>query len=452
MIALFALNVSAEPTQSPRQRWLDAFFQAANESARVWPGLEIWDRPFLLTDGTTWNVLYGHPNPPANFSPFTLRGRDFHTSSQPPDFEGLNYSYKYELGGIAIYARRVEIANDLRDGYRTMNRVFHNQFHEYQTVVLAGRDPLSSQLGQPTAFDIADADAENRLLKAALGESDLEALRDFIAIRSRTPSRADHGEWVEGIATYYDLRVFESVRGEGSGIAEILGEITKKTDPVHRKASRYYRTGAAIGYLLDRLGADWKDQIKAGVPPFQILSEAISMPDTEIDRRAARVRSTPEYETALGVINAELVEERRAARSAQERYDSAEGPRVRLILIRNSVAELRFNAGPKYDSPNREYTLHTGGVLGHGKSWDVEIFDRILLMRWKHMARDLTFALGGGARWTIDGREWEPSAGVIQVREVAIENDSVEIRVSDAFIEVEDSGMITIYSAAIGKH
>ena len=130
-------------------------------------------------------------------------------------------------------------------------------------------------------------------------------------------------EWNEGLATYVEWRLFQVLEGREAnpalywsqgfqGFADLApqredlrkrmqshlcGEINVNNEPYGTAPlrMRLYYSGMAIGALLDRLGADWKEAIfQPGTTLTGLAQEALQATPEELAAALAEARADPE--------------------------------------------------------------------------------------------------------------------------------------------------------------
>jgi hypothetical protein len=194
--------------------------------------------------------------------------------------------------------------------------VLHETFHVYQTIVAPDKLALAEDRYDSDAkYWIIDEKmreewkAEVNLLAQALeAETDAEAI-EFVAkfIEQREQRRANHDldsdlidlerliEWEEGLAKYVEIAIWKQAFSSPSyqSLSEMSQDpdfndydsfeqrwsqeiITLKNQANQESDTRFYYTGMAQGFLLDRLIPDWKTRIMAeNVWLDELLQEAI---------------------------------------------------------------------------------------------------------------------------------------------------------------------------------
>lgn len=198
---------------------------------------------------------------------------------------------------------------------RAMQHLLHEQFHRFQYANFArfklaswGTAPAEAARSMSLPFREATA-AEGALLSAALHADSLERVRChidyFVALREiRTTDdprlnmfESDH-ERIEGTAQYVGFLGAGLAAGEAADLA--ANAIASEVIRVTKGRPRYYNTGAAMAFLLDRFKAEWKSDVQNGAYLLDVLRQAIQLrtPSEQARHRAAS-GLTPVVITAL---------------------------------------------------------------------------------------------------------------------------------------------------------
>ncbi len=233
----------------------------------LWPGFDPWSIPVAVFDGEhTW--LFRHPSPPEGFE--AVPGRDgVQVLAGRPAALVANSSA--EIGGVTtatlmLASMRGEKELPLA---RRVGTLVHETFHVFQ-----GAHHPQWRANEASLFlyptDDADGLAGRRLeeaaLRRALGAAEpetsacwtraaLAARRERFAALDEDLVAYEHGtELNEGLASYVEHRS----RGETRG--ERLFEEPSAAEKVRQRA---YGTGTALGLLLDRFDAGWRERLEA---------------------------------------------------------------------------------------------------------------------------------------------------------------------------------------------
>jgi hypothetical protein len=312
---------------------------AAPRLATIWPGYWPPDQPFIIYVPSRGALLISTGERPASFQPLpiaglpdALKGRAFwHNGSLPDVRRPFIVGYPIGSGKTAILVNAAEA-----NAERITSLLLHEQFHGYQEGAFKGRarqfvDPLA--IKDRVAFAVA-AETERRVLIRALEaetpKTARELLRHYFALRrereATMPAEAvkvEGGyERIEGTATYVERTAWAMIAGEPGRlrpllVAELQKPLALKTGAfaTHWFRGRGYGTGAAVTYLLSRMGAgDWRSKLEGGATPDEILESLVKKPDP---RRAAALAKKARASVDQEAIRRELEPVIRAGEKAE---------------------------------------------------------------------------------------------------------------------------------------
>jgi hypothetical protein len=395
---------------------------------RVWPGFRPDTVPVAFALRGRGTLLLGWPGaPPAGFEPVAGRaGAAWLTSgSRSAASTGA------ELGG-----RHVAQAVVGGEGEAALvGLAAHEAFHVFQAASRRpgrrfGRGEQSMLVSDYPALDVeneADFALEAALLARALSSSEADArvlAREWLAVREARHRRMSAAlaefetaaELNEGLAEYALLRFQGAAEGADGVPADLPRRLSNAVDAGRSPRLRFYATGAAQAYLLDRLAGDgWKTRLVADDLTLQeMLARAAGYRETEDAlRRSAAARLDG---GALRARAARQVEGLRALRQAQ--VDSA---RARPgILLRVDAGRVGGVGSCGFDPQNlvrvsESVLLHTrwlrpcaGAALeGELTAWIVEDRDRATLEAVIGPEADVRLTIGGAAVALADGERRE---------------------------------------------
>ena len=254
-------QVPQAATQPPHDVF--AFVRALDEacSRAAWPGFDPSAIPVALFDGER-TVLLRHPSPPPEFLPMAgrpgvlvARGRHAAVTSNSTR----------DIGGVRT---ATVIATPAESVQRTMLAVIEEVFHVFW---LARHPAFRPDEMARYAYPLEDADN----LRALLVED--EALARALESRSTTET----ARWAAAalaarrgrvLAVAADVRAWETslemMEGAANYAARVaVGEPVQKTAdrlraprPADGIRWRFYDTGAALCFVLDRLSPGWKER------------------------------------------------------------------------------------------------------------------------------------------------------------------------------------------------
>jgi hypothetical protein len=299
---------------------------------RVWPGYWPREQAFLLLHPTDTALLVTPRTAPPEYVPFSaprvpseLRGRAYLREGYLPGFKPNQFSVSYALGNDTVPALEPK-GSALFD---KLDFYYHEAFHGFQHTAFA--DPPNepqTKLGKPSVDPAhiaapefrALVEVERHLLHAALGVEDTNRLRpllgQYLAVRqTRSGEFSDvraverSFERREGTAQLVGCAAATAALGQGPArVAQcIRKELEEDIDgyanfpEADARLMRWphYGTGAALGLLLDRLGADWRAAVERGTNLDQILADAVDFDATQASALAKSALAEFGYEKLL---------------------------------------------------------------------------------------------------------------------------------------------------------
>jgi hypothetical protein len=219
--------------------------------------------------------------------------------------ETLDFPYRLFIGQL------------LRGSDQYISLLAHETFHAYEGMLAPGKLATAEQVNiasedrypwEDTSLQ-ADWQTELDLLAGALRSTDKEStvqlLRQFIDQRRARRERAglskdliayeQNREWLEGLARYAELEIWRQAYfttyapipetqalPDFKGYSGIESRWSQEIDQLTRMAKdegdgRFYYTGMAQAFLLDRFSADWKEKaFEDGVWLEDLCAELIS--------------------------------------------------------------------------------------------------------------------------------------------------------------------------------
>lgn len=256
------------------------------ELSRLWPGFWPDGQPFILHNPDVGSVFAGDAAPAAP---------EFRSGPLPGALSA--FEFDYPSGAPNTVALRISRPDD------DLAALFHEQFHDFQQDAFrwigGGHQEFIDQGLVPDRADFAArAEIERRVLAEALLEPDpagrRRLARAYLVLRqarlgASAPELAAieaHREWSEGTAQYVGLQGAAVAAGQTDSVRDrIVTGLRKDLAAagggfmVNWFRWRAYDVGAAMAWLLDDLGADWRPGAQAGERLDRLLDEALG-PDT----------------------------------------------------------------------------------------------------------------------------------------------------------------------------
>ncbi len=309
----------------------------ANPSA-VWPGYNLAAQTYLVYIPKKWVLLFNPPEPIDGFTACPegwpeLGTKVLYHEGSWGDLIG-QLVFDLEIGGVKTVA--IGLPEDPQglptptDAYLA-GFIAHEAFHQFQAGHF-GEIPWQREERYPILDrpNTALACLEMKILMDAVGRSEAGARRDvedllrmFVAVRAER-WRAGEGfvagheqglEIREGTARYVEMKALSLIKNTAGlpGFASLSFPGRLKDDFLARFAgetvspedmprNRIYPVGAALGYLCDFLGLDWKPSAQAAGPGFAfhiLLSQKLGVAETPPDKLVARPKDIYGYENIL---------------------------------------------------------------------------------------------------------------------------------------------------------
>jgi hypothetical protein len=303
-------NVALDRTDTMLFESLDETFEAfRTTSDQIWTSdYRLDETPMLLVRSDGQHDLYAylinHPDP-ANVESAQLVELPAELNLPPvyrldtlpnPDIlaQRPNFDFFFYINDTVVYM--MKYTSESSSPSSPISEVWnlfltHEVFHAYQLTnwnrAVSPQDTANYPL---TEENIALALLENRLLVEALSaDTDAArttALHQFTAVRNlrmemwEAVALLDNPqETIEGIARYIEHRLGElldhgqtnfSTFDRELSIFEASSENQRSVAELYA-FGRFYSTGAALSYLLDLQGIDWKEQVAEGATLYDIL-------------------------------------------------------------------------------------------------------------------------------------------------------------------------------------
>lgn len=244
----------------------------------LWPGFAPESVPIAIFDGTTtW--LINHPSPPPGFSRSTEVPGAFAMPGRP---HSLTANTGTTLGGVPTATVMADFAHGTPRSWAAV--IAHEAFHVFQakyhaTWVANEADLFTYPFGSARALALRhlEFDALRRAVRATSMEDAacwagvaMKERADRFPLIGATSARYERmTELHEGLAQYVQTRAQQQAP------IELLPDTGFGTDAIR---DRGYRSGLAMGVILDRLEPGWRsslDRADAGMGLDSLLSTAV---------------------------------------------------------------------------------------------------------------------------------------------------------------------------------
>ncbi|HEV2122273.1 MAG TPA: hypothetical protein VGW38_05820 [Chloroflexota bacterium] len=302
------IPLSEQSADSALIRTAAIIVRAAPKIKAVWPGYWPADQAFFLTRPDEAVLLVSSIAPPPEFEPLVgpgvpreLRGITYLRRSLPADLaQSGGFHLAYKAGDVTAPA--VPLQDSI---FPTLSFLYHEVFHPYQFRKfkdIFARVPPADSARVSTPKFIAMAEVERRILSAALDAPSPDSLRlllrQYLAVRAYRPDMNSEAQAVEcrteraeGSARLVGYQAALLALGEDPDRVRNLlrHDLTRPLESFSARPGpnaplmrwRLYGTGAALGYLLDRIEYDWRVQLEQGVPLDELLSRALAFDPTK---------------------------------------------------------------------------------------------------------------------------------------------------------------------------
>jgi hypothetical protein len=308
------------------------------EPSAVWPGYNLAEQTYLVYIPKKWVLLFNPSGPVDGFAPCPegwpeLGIKVLYHEGSYGDLIG-QLVFDFEIGGVKTVA--IGLPEDPQ-GLPTPTDVHlagfivHEAFHQFQAGHF-GEIPWQREERYPILDqnNTALACLEMRLLMDAVRRSEAGArpdiedlLRVFVAVRAERWRAgeafvAGHEQGLEireGTARYVEMKAlslvksapglpgFASLSFPGQLKEDFLARFSGATvSPEDMQRNRIYPVGAALGYLCDFLGLEWKPSAQAAGPEFAfhlLLSHKLGAAEVPAEGLIARAKETYGYENIL---------------------------------------------------------------------------------------------------------------------------------------------------------
>lgn len=257
--------------------FIEALSAAGARSA--WPGFEPRAWPVAVFDGTQ-TFLFHHPSPPADFAPVPGAEGIVAMAGRHP---AVVANTVREIGGVSTATIAPRPGRACEDSMLAVTEELFHVFWSRRHTNYRPNEMVRYAYPVKGLRNLRRIFAEDEALARALEAEGVEETKAWTAlalqVRAERASllRAEEREWelatemLEGPANY----VSRVVVGQSPGATAT--RLRQKWTPDEIRW-RYYNSGAAICFLLDRLEPRWKEAIDADIERniVQLLADAIA--------------------------------------------------------------------------------------------------------------------------------------------------------------------------------
>lgn len=419
----------------------------APRAERLWPGFKLGAIPLVFHRPGGPAYLLQHPAPlPPGFA--ALPGQPA-IALQPSNSRfphGIDTEFR--LGAREVVT--VSLESDM-SWPQSLLTAIHEAFHQHQHGRRFAHRGSSTDLGVHSARDMALAEAEQQLLADALTHPERAQasarmfVKMFLAVRETrhlAVPAAMHAteetlETLEGTANYVEQRVriladqerkpFAFARSQADLFNDLAQFLRHPLDQTNFARARYYKTGAAMGFLLDRWSQDWPRRVEAGQTPSELLAQATGYQSAQRSSLLAAVEARFDLKAATARHQALFDQMRAQQEAALAAFVRQPGRRVEVEIAfahggisvssqglsfpLEDDAEFNEEATISLETPGGTTVLLMGRILsGHVLEGEDGFYKYTLYLPLRHEqvllnGRPLPTAPGryeGALRWTSE--------------------------------------------------
>jgi len=430
------------------------------EGEAIWPGFAPQDYPLLVFSPGKRSFLINPYLAPSGLEPIVMRGVDIPVYALESNSLGLSASLPFakdvEVAGNRAFLVRHSAANKREAWFRL---VVHELFHYYQHQAWdrgefpeeACRYPYDSDENGLLAF------AEQQLLAKLLAMLELDGLEEemalYLAVRSVRYGLGESGETALCIEEWEELtegtaRYTEEMYAMATGMSSrerVLKRLTgffKTFKPRTLQKWKYYRTGLALGLILDALQhSEWKEAAKKGKGPYPFALDSMSEQLAGVEGPKLK-KTIGFFETDREGVERALQDYLKNEEEAVEKWTGEGRYRVTIILPRKGGAYY-VNRGLTVQLEDC-FRLATGVVSFVDRRYGLEVFRRGVATRNFDDSYHVVFYddLSSGSL-ILDGTEVELTEGAHPF------SDSIRAPFEDWRMSLEAAGAVTVEENSI---
>jgi hypothetical protein len=367
----------------------------ANPEA-VWPGYNLADETYLVYLPKKWALLFNPAGAVEGFTAYPegwpeLGTKVLYHDGSYGDLVG-QLAFDFEVGGVKTVAIGFP---ENPQGYPSPLDVYlagfivHEAFHQFQSAHF-GEIPWQREERYPILDreNTALAALEMRILMDAVSRAEAGArpdaedrLRMFVAARGerwRTGgefvARHEQGlEIREGTAQYVQTKALSLLKDtgglEGFAALSLPGQLEgdfqsrfrgEAVSPEDMPRNRIYPVGAALGFLCDFLGLNWKPLAQAAGPDFafhKLVSEKIGTEEKRPDELIAGAKKAYAYEKILAATSKLIGEYHEGYLRELEAFEKQPLDRLEIDFSYRGISRARNSLGKTWLVDNGSKSL-----------------------------------------------------------------------------------------------
>lgn len=447
----------------------------------IWPGYNLNEIPLIIYRVDKYALLVNAPEAvdgflkyPENWPPLLTEVQYY--LGQYQDLVG-QLSFDYAINNFKATA----IAYVDQPVQSFVEFLIHENFHQFQRDNF-GEIPWAREELYPIedAPNLALASIEVQLLTDIIKQSRVISSKEicplvaeFVALRNfrwrTTPSfiaRYEQGQEInEGTAKYVEMKGMSFLPGlkmpyksdlnlDSLDFAKalinnfdfIMEDGIVKIENISR--NRIYPVGASEGYLLDRLGADWKSLAQKAGEEFRfdkVLAEACEFDSSRAESYVEKAKNDYDYEQLLKLATEKIEKYKNSFDSAFTEFNKQPGHKVILKLSGRNLSRSRESIAKKWIIENGSKELRD-----HYKIYFLKSNDNLKLTfqlnnsglmestNWNNRNKSLEFFCQNLESLALDGKVCE------LIKNMERKFNSIKLSANNFDFETEKPGMISI--------
>ncbi|NOX66228.1 MAG: hypothetical protein GXO85_10680 [Chlorobi bacterium] len=378
---------------------------------KIWPGYDLSNQQYIAYMPGNFVLFLNASHAPKDFKPYPSDWSDIGTSAYIyyGTYDNLigQFAFDYKIDSITTFA--MGIPKDLlfsfdNPTYMLFSSTIHEGFHQYQHDHF-GEIPWSREELYPIldVENTALASLEMQILKEALkamfknNEKQMETLvKEFVAVREYRWAHAsdfvrkyEQGQEInEGTARYVEMKamscffkldtidvqnqLFGELKRDMSNMTIedlLIGDMNERLSglavaPDDMLRNRIYPVGAALGFLADNLGINWKMKFQAAGTNISfpgLLKNYFKLNDsTQLLKLFENARKDFHYPKIISSAKQLILRYFTEYKKALKKFNHQKGIRVEINLSNNGLQRFRSTKDKKWivENGNKLLCLH----------------------------------------------------------------------------------------------
>ncbi len=414
----------------------------------IWPGYDLSKQPYIAYMPNDFVLYLNGSHAPKGFKPYPSDWPNMDTRAfiHYGVYRNLigQFAFDFKIDSIKTFA--MGIPNDLlfsfkNPTYMLLSSTIHEGFHQYQHGHF-GEIPWAREELYPIldVENTALASLEMQILKSALNamfknnEKEVETLaKEFIAVRDYRwkhvngfVRKYEQGQEInEGTARYVEMKamdcflkldttniqnqLFKEIKKDMSGMSIqnlLIGDMNARLSgqavaPDDMLRNRIYPVGAALGFLMDRLGIVWKMKFQAAGTEVSfpgLLKERFKLDSTLLQSLFEKAKADFHYPDIISSAKQLIRQYFTEYQEALKKFNHQEGIRIEINLSNNGLRRFRSTKDKKWIVENGKKLLCLHYNLYSLKSFKgnnilLEVHDKAIFDQndWKKRQKKVVF-------------------------------------------------------------